>query len=546
MYTKVIRVRDNTVNPSAVARLTISTEGGEQGHAAVEISEIRTLSGGSTDTPPFFPFVDRYGQYIHSHWPGKIYHDDDFAQRRDEETKERAAWPGPGSWDRYGGWADGPTLKATGFFYATKHEGKWWLVNPEGKLFFSYGPTGVGFGGDLSPINDRENWFRDLPAPDDPRWGRFFRPGHDATYMYYQKRDWIGFDFAAANLLRKYGQNFEQSVAAVSHERLRSWGFNSIGNWSSPQIYGLKRTPYTVAIHYDSPMLHYRLPDIYHPDWAPAVRKRIEQERDRTANDPWNIGYFVDNERWWGWRPRAAAIGEETLKNPADAPAKQKFLDLLQRKYRSVEALNESWGTHHASWEALGEFREAPDMKNQKVLADCGDFGMAFAERYFSTVREAVKSVAPNNLYLGCRFHGHIDIEVIRLAAKYCDVISYNIYDKTVDGRVDEYKSLDLPFLASEWGIDSDPLQTPFRGSDTPVDPRQRVQSLVLYAEHAIRHPNLVGAHFFQYRDQPISGRPDGEAVLRGFVNVADTPNFDLVQANRRLAYDLYEKRSKR
>jgi hypothetical protein len=53
----------------------------------------------------------------------------------------------------------------------------------------------------------------------------------------------------------------------------------------------------------------------------------------------------------------------------------------------------------------------------------------------------------------------------------------------------------------------------------------------------------MVGAHFFQFRDQPLTGRPDGEAVLRGFVNVTDTPHFDLVQVNRRVAYDLYRKR---
>jgi len=61
-----------------------------------------------------------------------------------------------------------------------------------------------------------------------------------------------------------------------------------------------------------------------------------------------------------------------------------------------------------------------------------------------------------------------------------------------------------------------------------------------VYVRQAIVHPLLVGAHYFQFRDQPISGRPDGEAVLRGFLNTADTPHFDLVQLNRRLGYSLY------
>jgi hypothetical protein len=36
----------------------------------------------------------------------------------------------------------------------------------------------------------------------------------------------------------------------------------------------------------------------------------------------------------------------------------------------------------------------------------------------------------------------------------------------------------------------------------------------------------------------------DGEGVLRGFINTADTPHFELVNANRAAAYGLYPKRA--
>jgi len=183
-------------------------------------------------------------------------------------------------------------------------------------------------------------------------------------------------------------------------------------------------------------------------------------------------------------------------------------------------------------------------MNNPQVVKDCGDFGMVFAERYFSTVRRIVKSVAPRNLYLGCRFHGHIDPALVQLAWEYCDVVSYNVYDNPPDQRVNQYRHLDIPILSSEWGVSSDPQQTPFRSSRIlSPDPRRRARDMERYFEVAIRHPMIVGAHFFQFRDQPLTGRPDGEAVLRGFVNVTDTPHFDLVQTNRRIAYDLYSKR---
>ncbi|HYO08666.1 MAG TPA: beta-galactosidase [Tepidisphaeraceae bacterium] len=543
MYSASILVRDNTIDPSRVARLVITIDSAARGQA-IEVSGIRAAGEGAPAPVPFFPFVDAFGQYVHSDWPGKIYSDEDFAARRDEEAKERRDWPGPKDWNQYGGWAGGPTLKKTGFFYPKKHEGKWWLVDPEGRLFWSYGPTGVGFGGDVSPVTDRLNWFRDLPPRDDPTFGRFYKPGRNATYMYYQHREWLGFDVAAANLFRKYGKDYQAPVAELSHDRLRSWGFNTLANWSDDKVYALRRTPYTVAIHYGGQLIHYRMPDVYHPDWEKNVRARMEQERGKTAGDPWNLGYFVDNERWWGWRPRAAAIGEETLKNPPERHAKLKFVELLKKKYPKIDALNAAWKTSHASWDALLAHREAPDLKNPKVDADCGDFGMMFAERYFSACRDAVKRVAPNNLYLGPRFHGHVDPEVVGLAAKYCDVISYNIYDNPPDGRVNQYRRLDVPIMSTEWGIESDPQQTPFRGKEKPLTPAERAGVMARYAEHAIRHPSMVGAHFFQYRDQPISGRPDGEAVLRGFVNIADTPNFELIQANRRVAYEMYRTRA--
>jgi hypothetical protein len=217
---------------------------------------------------------------------------------------------------------------------------------------------------------------------------------------------------------------------------------------------------------------------------------------------------------------------------------------MLRAKYRTIEALNKAWGTGHASWDALLAHREPPDMKDETILADCGDFGMAFAERYFSTVKRIVKDVAPKNMYLGVRFHGHVDVDVVKLSAKYTDVVSYNIYDNPPDGRVNQYDKLDVPILSTEWGIGSDPQQTPFRGADPGEDPGERVKLMTQYLEVAIRHPNMVGAHFFQYRDQPISGRPDGEATLRGFVNITDTPNFELVQAKRKIAYQLYKTRS--
>jgi hypothetical protein len=55
-----------------------------------------------------------------------------------------------------------------------------------------------------------------------------------------------------------------------------------------------------------------------------------------------------------------------------------------------------------------------------------------------------------------------------------------------------------------------------------------------------------VGTHWFQYRDQAVSGRFDGENCQVGFVDICDTPYWNTVEASRSVGYDLYEIRSER
>jgi hypothetical protein len=61
-----------------------------------------------------FPFVDKFGQYIHTDWPGKTKTVEDILIQRDEEFKDLVENPTPGDWDVYGGWNSGPQLEATG------------------------------------------------------------------------------------------------------------------------------------------------------------------------------------------------------------------------------------------------------------------------------------------------------------------------------------------------------------------------------------------------------------------------------------------------
>ena len=62
----------------------------------------------------------------------------------------------------------------------------------------------------------------------------------------------------------------------------------------------------------------------------------------------------------------------------------------------------------------------------------------------------------------------------------------------------------------------------------------QRCAAYFTYLQSVLRNPDFVGAHWFMYTDEPLTGRTlDGENGHVGFVSVADVPYRDLAAAAR-------------
>jgi hypothetical protein len=493
----------------------------------------------TTVPQPFFPFIDAFGQYIHKDWPGKTHSLDDLKKHLEAELKDLEAKPGPPDWDQYGGWKDGPTLKATGFFRVEKHEGKWWLVDPEGKLFWSHGTDCVREN-DTTPIEERDAWFQDFPGKL-PGFEGFLSKGY-ALHGHYNGRTVACYSFLLANCKRKYGDGWEEKIKDMAHRRLRSWGMNTIANWSDPAVSLMKRTPYVATIHFGGKLLEGsqgywgKFRDVFDPSFGEEVRKAMAQQVGKAAGDPWCLGYFVDNEIAWG-DEISLAVG--ALLSPPDQVAKKVFIADLKAKYGEIEKLNAAWGTSHASWDALLQHRGAPDKK--RAWDDLTAFYTKTAETYFKTCREAVKEVAPNQLYLGCRF-AWVNDRAARAAAPYCDVVSYNFYRRSIaDFR---YPGGDKPLIVGEFhfgALDRGMFHTGL----VPVrDQAERAKVYREYVEGALRHPGFVGTHWFKYTDEPTTGRVyDEENYQIGFLDGCDTPYPETIDAVRQVGYAMYRYR---
>jgi hypothetical protein len=534
-----------TIDARNIDQLTVFVGRPARDHV-FEIDNLR--AGGSYDTPEwitrapeqFFPMIDKYGQFIHGDWPGKTQSDEDLKRQIREEAADLAAHPGPADRNQYGGWRGGPQLAATGHFRAEKHGGKWWLVDPEGRLFWSHGADCVRSTTGYTPLTDREFYFAELPLKDSPL-AQFAGRAWWAPHGYYHgKGAFRTYNFTGANLLRKYGPEWKDRFAELCHRRLRSWGLNTIGNWSDSTIYLLRKTPYVATVNSGRKPIEGssgywgKFPDVFDPDFQATLTRNLARGKSTTADDPWCIGYFVDNELSWGDELSLAAA---TLASPPDQPAKRVFIGDLKAKYGAIEKLNEAWATQHASWDALLHSTTPPD--KEKARTDLAAFYTKTAKQYFRTCRDAVQQVAPNTLYLGCRF-AWVNDRAVHAASQYCDVISFNRYRYTV-ADLDLPDGVDRPVIIGEFhfgALDRGMFHT---GLKPVTNQRERAEAYASYVRGALQNRWIVGTHWFQFGDQATTGRGDGENYQIGLLDICDTPYPETIRACREVGHALYQ-----
>ena len=457
----------------------------------------------------FFPLFDKFGQNRHSDWPEKI--------RSAAELKPETPLPRLADWNRYGGWAKGPQLKATGFFRVEKYEGKWYFVDPEGRLFFSRGVNSVALSASWS-----------LPKT----------TGKEALYFEKPAKTDAPIDFFRRNIEQKYGS--VDAWKAAQPERLAGWGFNTLGNWSDPFLCRHGRMPYLIDIPLPAST---RLPgtpslwDVYNPEFTRRLEHYLVNTIGWTRDDPFCIGYFIGNEVKFGPEDEAA---RRIFAAPADRPAKQKLVQFLMEKFSSIDKLNRAWKSQYASWEELAASTRPPERKFAKK--EFSIFSRKYIERFYQISRDIVRKCAPNHLYLGSRtpvadiYRAHVN----EPHAAYADVVSVNNYALQLDNLKMRGIPDDKPLLISESSVGHESRGMFSSLSYPGLEPGAREDALNCLLKSAARHPQIVGIHHFQFADQPLIGRYDGENYGIGLVDVTDTPYREFVEANRKFSEQLY------
>lgn len=439
------------------------------------------------------PVVDEFGQWNLGQFEGKIRSLDQLKREWEAEEKEKTSTVAFG-YSPYGGYLRAKT-KATGFFRTEKIDGRWWFVDPEGYRFLSIGLDCIaaGGGGNLLNLDRRRNLYKEVPPAD-------LVPNANRPRMA---------SFGLWNLVRRYGSEFPVRSKERIVRRMDAWGFNTIGNWSDPEVARLNRKAFTAQLRgvgIDGSLMG--LTDVYTHDFAAKVEAACRATAESNKDNPWLIGYFTGNEP--AWLDQEERLCDLILKGP-DRPIK----------------------TALTKWLAEGD---SPERRRKFIFRTFRTF--------LETVDRAVTKYDPNHLNLGIRFGNisRIDPEILEICRDVFDVLSFNCYDlfpqKEMMDRA--MKITGLPMIIGEYHfgtVDRGMAQSLWQVNSQ----KERGVAYRYYTEKAFEHPGLIGTAWFQWCDQDLTGRRDGENYNCGFVDVTDRPYPHMVHAAIETAKRLFD-----
>ena len=402
---------------------------------------------------------------------------------------------------------------ATGFFHMERIDGRDWPIDPTGRAVILAGTQHIKPQGTFSDA---------------------------AGYSPYGR-------FVATNY---------PSVDAWADEtltRLNDWGFTMLGNACALGVLSHKTLPHVKNLQMGQrvsrgdPDWYIRewgfkpcsaLPNVFHPDFAATCEWRAREMCAPYKDDPWLIGWFIDNElAWWGTSKRIESTGVYALvsKLPKTHSARKVLDAFLAERGLTV----------------------GPDVPREAKI----DFLRLYAHTYYEKTTAAIRKADPNHMILGSRYAGLDGAAPVvwEEAGKFCDVVTFNCYpwadlDRGIvldaEGGVpmaerlrEYYGYAKAPLMVTEWSFPAlDHGHPCLVGAGQRFrTQKERVEATMLFAKTLLADPHVAGYDYFKWNDQPKTGssRFAPEDCNYGLVNDFGVPYEGITQAFKELHRNL-------
>jgi hypothetical protein len=398
------------------------------------------------------------------------------------------------------------TSPAASGWHTIETDGVHWLATSSGQLFYSKGVNFLDAGKESPKSKEKQAFY----------WGNFF-----STIEQWRR---------TAGL------------------QLLEWGFNTRGGWSDPS------PEFNLALTVDLELGRNSKFHWFDPFDPKQEKETFEWAERLTApfrNDPKLLGYFTDNEvGWWN-----SALFVWYLGKSWDNHTKRMLWLVLYDYYDG------SWDKLLKDWVPEGTPAGFDDLKQagSKLKLRPGGYGIRLVNRfmnlycryYYRLTSEAIRHAHPGALLLGDRLPLYYHQDAVLAMDDYVDVISTNYNVDVPDGWVAPYYFDGLrrlskkPVLVTEFffaaeenrsGNNNETARNKYPKPGHLMTVRtqaERAYGIMNAIRNFASFPNVVGTHWFQYCDEPLGGREDGEDYNMGLIDLANRPYEEVIEVFR-------------
>ncbi|HVT89126.1 MAG TPA: hypothetical protein VHD56_09760 [Tepidisphaeraceae bacterium] len=344
--------------------------------------------------------------------------------------------------------------------------------------------------------------------------------GRDKNGVHFVSNDWTG---------KPGGEGDLQAWAKKTAARVLETGFKGLGAWSNPVFHQLD-IPCTRDLNL-STWVQPGARRVYNPEWATVVEQAVAQQVVPLKDNKELVGYFIDNELDWSDAGAGPSHFFDTL-SPED-PNRREVVKVIKSIWPGLEEFNREWHVDLKDWNEIDAWNSLPHDSAHAYNALFSTWLSHLSQDYFKLTCGLIRKYDSNHLILGVRFRGQAPSEVVRASRDLTDAQSINYY--VSDARLDNemfrmmYEDSGQPIIISEYSFHSLDGRSGDRNTvgfaAQVLDQQARADGYRLLTTRAARVPYIIGVDWFQWSDEPASGRAsDGEDVNFGIVDIDDNP----------------------
>jgi hypothetical protein len=355
------------------------------------------------------------------------------------------------------------------------------------------------------------------------------------------------------------GQGLRRLVDAMI-DRIQQWGFNSLGMHTHgvPARLYQSRIPYLHCINAVHLGSRYRFgtdrcPDFFSDAFAERLGKRIRRTAEEHRGCPNLLGYaFTDIPRWYffGGPPKNRQdrwpihpFVDDLRSQPASAPGKQQWIDVLHSRYGSAAVAAQIYNLEVRGWEELADVRDWPyPAEPERAAGDSEAMLQRMVGRWYDLHVGFIREFDPHHLIFGDKLHSP-DIlpdwfaPILRRSVDVMLIQWYRPFDQQEAVLRDLHARTGKPILNGDscFGCPKPPLQTSVKGYPCR-DMEEVAARYVEYLRGIMSLPFMVGWHHCGLMEQWDGGKGTaGELPENGFMDPYEQPHEAFVQAATRI-----------